>query len=198
MCPSNGSVTKTPRFPPQGPRRFGFPRFVGTIRALRLPASFPPGSIALTRRYHFRCTLASLPSGGACAARGHGILPFWRRLPAAGLYGGDVRASQVPEEPQVCRRPVLRPRQDRCVRPLRRTGMVPAQTTTRTPTTDFRGSITRLGTRCLRLAGWVTPPPRKTRFRPLARRFRTGLNPQGSNERFLSFDYISSSFLRLA
>ena len=86
----------------------------------------------------------------------------------------------------MCRRPALRPRQDRGVRPLRRTGMVPAQTTTRTPTTDFRGSIPRLGTRCLRLAAWVTPPPRKTRFRSLARRFRTGFHPQGSNERFPS------------
>ena len=86
----------------------------------------------------------------------------------------------------MCRRPALRPRQDRGVRPLRRTGMVPAQTTTRTPTTDFRGSIPRLGTRCLRLAAWVTPPPRKTRFRSLARRFRTGFHPQGSHERFQS------------
>jgi hypothetical protein len=86
----------------------------------------------------------------------------------------------------VCRRPALRPRQDRGVRPLRRPGMVPAQSTTRTPTTDFRGSIPRLGTRCLRLAAWVTPLPRKTRFRSLARRFRTGFHPQGSDERFPS------------
>ena len=46
---------------------------------------------------------------------------------------------------------------------------------------------TALGTRCLRFAGRVTPPPRKTRFRLLARLSRAGLvNPQGSDERFLS------------
>ena len=40
-------------------------------------------------------------------------------------------------------------------------------------------------TRCLRFAGRIAPPPRKTRFRPLARLCRTGCCLlQGSNERF--------------
>src|SRR5262249_15339303 len=41
-------------------------------------------------------------------------------------------------------------------------------------------------TRCLRFAGWVTPPRRKTRFQPLVRRYWTGSLPQGSNGRFQS------------
>src|SRR5262249_4527641 len=87
----------------------------------------------------------------------------------------------------LCVRPVLRPRRDRC--PLALTGH------RRGPRyLDYGGSrdnmhfgAQSLGirTRCLRFAGWVAPPPRKTRFRLLARLCRMGLvYPQGSNERF--------------
>jgi hypothetical protein len=39
----------------------------------------------------------------------------------------------------------------------------------------FEAQSHGFGTHCLRFAGRVTPPPRKTRFRPLARRYRIGL-----------------------
>jgi len=40
-------------------------------------------------------------------------------------------------------------------------------------------------THCLRFAGWVTPPPRKTRFRMAGRPCPGGTDyPLGSNERF--------------
>ena len=51
---------------------------------------------------------------------------------------------------------------------------------------------------CLRFAGWVAPPPRKTRFRLLASSTGRDLDPQGSNGRFPSCShYISSPFPRL-
>jgi hypothetical protein len=53
-------------------------------------------------------------------------------------------------------------------------------------------------TRCLRFAGWVAPPPRKTRFRLLARLCRMGFLPTGFQRKVS--EVISSSFpkLRLA
>ncbi len=36
---------------------------------------------------------------------------------------------------------------------------------------------------CLRFAGWVTPPPRKTRFRLPARLYRTGFPPAGFQQK---------------
>ena len=50
-------------------------------------------------------------------------------------------------------------------------------------------------TRCLRFAGWVAPPPRKTRFRMAGQPFRAGLGyPLGPNERF---QVVPFSFPRL-
>jgi hypothetical protein len=51
-----------------------------------------------------------------------------------------------------------------------------------------------LHTRCLRFAGWIAPPPRKTRFRLAGLPFPGGLDPLGPNERF---QIISSSSPRL-
>jgi hypothetical protein len=56
----------------------------------------------------------------------------------------------------------------------------------------FRGSIARPGHSLSTLRSESCPSPRKTRFRLLAKLCRAGfVNPQGSNERFLS----SSLFL---
>ena len=57
---------------------------------------------------------------------------------------------------------------------------------------DFEARSHGIRTHCLRFAGRVTPPPRKTRFRLLAKLCRAGfVNPQGRDERFL----CSSHFL---
>jgi len=48
----------------------------------------------------------------------------------------------------------------------------------------FEAQSHGLGTRCLRFAAWVAPSRRKTRFRLLAKFYRTGFHPQGSIERF--------------
>src|SRR5208337_4621183 len=41
VCPYNESMYPMPRFPPRGPLGRLFPRFLGTIKALRLPAAHP-------------------------------------------------------------------------------------------------------------------------------------------------------------
>ena len=51
-------------------------------------------------------------------------------------------------------------------------------------------------TRCLRFAGWITPPPRKTRFRLPARLCRAGLATRWVPTRGFSF-YIASPSPRL-
>ena len=73
--------------------------------------------------------------------------------------------------------------------------MVLARGKTKTSTRkDFRGSIAWL-------SGWLStyhevgcPSSRKTRFRPLVRRYRTGFHPQGSIKRFLDVSYIHPPF----
>src|SRR5271166_4058776 len=82
----------------------------------------------------------------------------------------------------------------------------PRLTRARTPTRSFRGSIARPRHWLSTLRSGSRLPPRKTRFRLLARLYRAGfVHPQGSNERFLSSSLVllsqgswrnvSSSFL---
>jgi hypothetical protein len=54
---------------------------------------------------------------------------------------------------------------------------------------SFRGSITRHWDWLSPLRSEGLPSPRKTRFRLLAKLYRAGfVHPQGSDERFLSFE----------
>ena len=63
--------------------------------------------------------------------------------------------------------------------------MAPAKGKTKTPTTKvFRGSIAWLSGLLPMYHDVGCPSPRKARFRPLVRRYRTGFYPQGSVERF--------------
>lgn len=67
----------------------------------------------------------------------------------------------------------------------------PRLTRARTPTMIFRGSIARPGHSLPTLRSGSRLPPRKTRFRLLAKLCRAGLvHPQGSNERFLSSSLV--------
>ena len=67
----------------------------------------------------------------------------------------------------------------------------PRLTSTRAPARNFRGSITRPWHSLSTLRGDGRPPPRKTRFRLPARLCRAGfVHPQGSNERFPSFESL--------
>ena len=64
----------------------------------------------------------------------------------------------------------------------------------------FQGTQSHgIRTRCLRLAGRVAPPPRKTRFRQAGQSFAEAgfVYPQDCDERFSEFR-VSFSFLELA
>ena len=54
-----------PRFPPRGPLGRLFPRFIGTIKALRLPAVLPAALrfLGMSRRLHLFQTVRSKLSG---------------------------------------------------------------------------------------------------------------------------------------
>jgi hypothetical protein len=67
----------------------------------------------------------------------------------------------------------------------------PRLTSTRAPARNFRGSITRPWHSLSTLRSEGHPSPRKTRFRLPARLCRAGfVHPQGSNERFPSFESL--------
>src|SRR3990172_2462233 len=80
----------------------------------------------------------------------------------------------------LCRCPALRPRQDRPHQafPVRRRGPRSNQDEG-SHEANFGAPSHGLDTRCLRFAEWIAPPPRKTRFRLLARLCREGFTPPG-------------------
>jgi hypothetical protein len=81
----------------------------------------------------------------------------------------------------LCLRPVLRPRQDRRIRPIRCADVAPAPSTakTRCKNTNFGAQSHGLGTRCLRFAQPVARAGRKTRFWLLASSTRRDWLPAG-------------------
>ena len=107
VCPNNESMFPMPRFPPRGPLGRLFPRFDGTIKALRLPA-VPPAALRFLRlavpREH-----ASFRSRRRCVRqrRAWGWSPG---IPVRACFRGDDRISQVPGEPPFPFAHVLRPR----------------------------------------------------------------------------------------
>src|SRR5215813_8866923 len=132
--------------------------------------SVSPHFVAFARRYHPRVRFA--PTGGT-RGRGHGELVFrfpsrrcrWRRQ---GLSGSRATLVSL--------RPVLGPRQDRNAPGHRgASARPPLGTTTVAPATKrFRGSIARLEDSLSTLRSGGRPPPRKTRFRLLAKLCRAG------------------------
>ena len=111
-------------------------------------------------------------------------------------YGGD-RTSQVPGGPR-CERALLSdPGGTSALGHCRASVLSSAKWKASTPTTNtnFGAQSHGLCTRCLRFAGWITPPPRKTRFR-MAGQPCPGRNdyPLGPTERF---QVSPSSFPRL-
>ncbi len=136
------------------------------------------------------------PTGLECDAGGQGFsllrsgYPFpdkgWRRQGLPGSWGTRMRVpcSTTPAGPQ---RQALR----RCAAAFRHLNDVGSrnQATFEAPSHGPR-------IRCLRFAGWVTPSPRKTRFRLLARLCRAGLNTRWVPSKGFS-SYIASPFPRL-
>ena len=85
-------------------------------------------------------------------------------------------------------------------RPIGNTNAVPCQLDGRDShdSMPFGAQSPGFRTRCLRFAGWVTPPPRKTRFRLPAQLYRMGLvTHRIPTKGFRVASYFSSSFPRL-
>src|SRR6516162_9626485 len=171
MFPSNDSMTWHP-LPSPGSRRLRFPCFDGTTRCSDVRRSFPPRFVAFAWRYHWlhprfvpgaaECARAGLELVSRCPA---GKLP-WRTQDLPGSWGTPCPYALF-----------FDPGRTEHARPLRRVGMAPAMTTAKAPA---RFQLSRLNRTALGLAVYASPRAvtrtrRKTRFRPLAKRYRTGL-----------------------
>jgi hypothetical protein len=131
-----------------------------------------------------------LPAAGTCDRGLRGVvIPG----PEPDDVGGNGRVSQVPERPSCpyalfsdpgrtdARQAIAASRRGSRLNGQR---WLPRQN-------DFGAQSHGIRTRCLRFAGRVAPPPRKTRFRLLAKLCRAGfVHPQGCDERFPSFESL--------
>ena len=157
-------------FPPRGPSG-RFPRFTGTMRRSDSLPPVPPRFVAFAWRYP-GCTRVSLPRPPSAPPRAWSWSPGSsgrdlprRRQDLPGSWGTPVNVpcSPTPAGPRT---------PGHCGAATR-----PSVTsTTSAPASSHFGAQSHGPlTRCLRFAARVTPAPRKTRFRPLARLYRTGL-----------------------
>lgn len=182
-----------------------FPSIGSVGRRFASPPQGPPGRVPLLRRYYQSATTSRRPSRRTSLPSFDGTSAFTRsfRSPAdectaearswsPGSSSRDV-AEETTGSPKFLGNPkrpfamFSRRRQDR----LHQTGTVQRHGPWYVKSRDshersFDAQIAWLSDALstLRRAGY--PVRRKTRFRPLVRRYRTGFHPQGSNERFQS------------
>ena len=172
-----------PRFPPRGPHGRLFPRFNGTIKALRLPAVHPAA---------FRFLHLAVPRDHACfrsrrrcvqQRRAWGWSPG---IPIREFFRGNSRSSQVPGKPQFPFAHVLRPRPADASLTIYRTLAWPPlrERRRRRRGHDFRGSIAWLSGSPPTYHDVGCPSSRKAGFQVLVRLFWAGFHPQGSDKRF--------------
>ena len=158
-------------------------------------APLPPRFVAFAWRYP-GCIRVSLPSRPNAAAPGRELFTRYLRpgitveTPGSPTFLGNPNcAFALLSDPGGTER----------IRPLQCAGTAPVLTTTKAPTLQLSRLNHTASALAVYASQWrVTPPPRKTRFRPLAKLFRTGFFPQGSTERFRGVSYISSSFPKLS
>ena len=175
-----------PRFPPRGPHGRLFPRFAGTIKALRLPA-VPPAAFSLPSRD--RTTgprLVSLPPSRRVAAAGlglfaryprPGVLPWRRQATPKFLGNPDSRLRMSTATP------VGRDIPDR----LRNARVAPAMCSTKAPAmSQFRSSIAWLSGLLSTYHGWVALSRARLASRCWSGSPGRAFHPQGSVERFLT------------
>jgi hypothetical protein len=151
--------------------------------------SISPHFVAFVWRYHPCASFA--PSG---RARGRGLRGVGVPVPEPEMSvetGGAPKFLGTPRVPWPCSStPVGSVTPGHRGVPTRS----PRLTRARTPPMIFRGSIARPGHWLSTLRSGSRLPPRKTRFRLLAKLCRTGfVHPQGSNERFLSSSLVLPS-----
>ncbi len=168
-----------------------FPGFISTMRVLRLPVARP------TALRFLRLVVPRLHS--LCSLLDGRVQP-----PKPGVVHPVTPAGNLPRRrqdlPSSWRTPMIRLHmffdsgRTACTRPIRSSSMAPASETAKAPCelsfSELNSMAFGLAAGTVRsmvgFAGLVTQPPRKTRFRSLVRRYRTGFHPQGSNERFQS------------
>ena len=132
--PTTSSMIPMPRFPPRGPHGRLFPRFLGTIKALRLPAG-PPAALRCLRLAVPREHAPFAPVAVACGRRrAWGWSPG---IPVRECFRGDDRISQVPGEPLFPFAHVLGPRPADPSQTITETvAWPPLQRTTKAPTSN--------------------------------------------------------------
>jgi hypothetical protein len=171
-CPSPGPPVAAP-FPALGPSR-RVPQLQRYYGAVRLPVPLSPRFVAFAWRYPavclwFRSRRSRTPN------RGPGV-----RIPAptSGHCRREaLRASQGSRTTHCPFALFFDPGRTEHARPSRRVGMAPAMSTTKAPTIIQLSRLNRTasGLAVYASSDAVTRTRRKTRFRPLAKRYRTGL-----------------------
>jgi hypothetical protein len=130
-------------------------------------------SLPSHERYHSSARIS--PARGRALPRAR----FWSWSPGISdraFVSGNGRISYVPGEPLVLLPCSPTPAGPTASGLFQCHGAAPAASTTKAPACiAFEAQSHGFGTRCLRFAGRVAPTPRKTRFRLLAKLFRTGL-----------------------
>jgi len=175
--------------------RAGFPRFTGTIGRCDFLTPIPPHFVAFAWRYHDH-TRSSLPLPRVYRQRA------WGYLPGHPLRVSLVETTGSPTflgSPHCAFALLFDPGGTGGIRPFRCTGTAPALTTTKARRKGTFGAQSHgVRTGCLRLAVAVTAPPRKTRFRLLAKFYRTGLTTRRAPSKgFKLTSCLLSSFPKL-
>jgi hypothetical protein len=173
MFPSNGLITRRPAFLPRV--LVGASSPASTVLSGRydfLP-SVPPHFVSFAWRYHSKrsCFARMRPSAAAGGSPGVG-----HPVPPAGSRSVETTGSPTFLENPDCALALLFDpgRTHASGHAMRRRGPRSVHHEGSRIRT-FEAQSHGFGTGCLRFAGRVAPTPRKTRFRLLARLFRTGL-----------------------
>ncbi len=158
--------------PSTGSLGFWFPCFHGTVEHSDFLPPLPRCFVSFASRYR-HAPWTSLPQLQDATAASQGL---FTGLPHTGSIGGGDRTSQVPGEPHYERALLFDPGGTSALGPYCASMLPSAFLTASAPAIRYFGAQSHGPlTRCLRFAGWVTPPPRKTRFRMAGRPFRAGL-----------------------
>jgi len=171
---------------------------VSTVLSRRcdFPTPFPPRSVAFAWRYH-GCTRVLLPARPSAHRAEPGVV---HPVPPAGISPRRrqdlLRSWGTPNVPLPCSPTPVGPSHQAFA--MRRRG----------PRSDhnegshdvtFEAPSHSFSTGCLRFAAQVALPPRKTRFRPLAKLYRTGFPPAGFHRKvsscILHFIPLSQAFV---
>ena len=173
-----------PRFPPRGPLGRLFPRFDGTIKALRLLSPLPPHFVSFAWRYHGNAPV-SLSS-----PRTHGRCRAWGFSPGTPTGNSSVETTGSPKflgnlnsrlhmffDPG-------RPNAPNLSGTLAWPSL--GKRRRRQRYNCFRGSLAWLSGLRPTFHDVGCPSPRKTRFQALVKLSWTGFHPQGSDNRFQS------------